>query len=211
MEIEILYEDKNIAVVNKPKGLIVHATVDKKRENLFDLLKNRYQTYLGLIHRLDKDTSGAMIFSLNEKINSILDQGMKEHSFEKKYWAIVKGKLEIDEKVEIFLKKIQNKKKQDIMIKVEKGGVKAITFLKTLKSNSDYSLIECTLHTGRMHQIRATLLSLGHPILGDNLYGEIKGDRLFLHSRFLKISLDGTDIEVTAPIDETFQKVIDQL
>jgi 23S rRNA pseudouridine1911/1915/1917 synthase len=215
MNIEILYEDHHFLIVNKPAGLVVHATLDKKRENLYDLLKKNY-SYLGLIHRLDKETSGAILFSKNAEINPFIQKEFETHRLEKKYWAIVHGNWIIDQRLEMFLKKIKNNKKQDIMIKVDKGGVKSISQIKTLSSNEKYSLLEFTLLTGRMHQIRAQAKSVGHPIIGDLIYGDleldklIKPQRMLLHSYSLNFLLEDKKIQAIATIDHEFKNWIEQ-
>jgi RluA family pseudouridine synthase len=215
MNIEIVYEDHHFLIVNKPAGMVVHATLDKKRENLYDLLKMKYP-YLGLIHRLDKDTSGVILFSKNTEINSYIQKEFETHRLEKKYWAIVHGNWIIDQKLEMFLKKVKNNKKQDIMIKVDKGGDKSISQVKTISSNEKYSLLEFTLLTGRMHQIRAQAKSMGHPILGDQLYGDldldklIKTHRMLLHSYSLNFSSEDKKIHAIAAIDNEFKNWIEK-
>jgi RluA family pseudouridine synthase len=215
MHIEILFEDENFLIVNKPTGLVVHATLDKSRDNLFDLVKSDRE-YLGLLHRLDKDTSGCILFTKNEEINSFVQEGFETHSFEKKYWAIVHGEWKIDAKVEMFLRKIKNEKKQDIMTRVNKGGQKSISKVKTIFSNTQYSLMEFTLLTGRMHQIRAQAKHSGHPIVGDLLYGnkmldnKITTPRMFLHSHCLTFVHGEKTIEAIAPVGTQFENWIEK-
>lgn len=215
--IEILFEDKNFLGVCKPDGLVVHATVDKQRANLYDLLKANYSSeYLGLHHRLDVQTSGAMLFTKNEEVNPFVQEGFKTHSIIKKYWAIVHGRVDVDLRYEDFLKakKIKNK---EVMEKVLKGGVKAISLVKTIKASESLSLLEFTLLTGRMHQIRVQSKIRNHPILGDALYGDesldkkLKPARMFLHSRSLEFTYQDQTIRIEAPVDSHFQKLIDQL
>ncbi len=207
MEIDVLFEDKNFLIVNKPAGLVVHSTLDKKRENLYDLLKCRYPK-LFMHHRLDKETSGAIIFSKDESVNHFLENGFKTHSIEKSYHVVVNGGWEYDGELSCFLKKRQNKNGHDVMEVVTKGGVKAISHVKTIKYNSKYSLMNFKLQTGRMHQIRIQCQNMGHPIVGDLVYGTDSAERMYLHSSSLSFSYEDKVISVHAPLDEKFQSFL---
>lgn len=216
--IPILYEDENFLIANKPPGLVVHATLDKKRENLYDVLKSQTQNEnLQILNRIDKDTSGIVLFSKRTSGNQEIQNLIETHQFVKKYYAIVLGDWCIDSKFECFLKKVKDKNKKEIMIDVSKGGVKSISLIKTLKSNAQYSLMEFTLITGRMHQIRVHAKMNLHPIAGDALYGDIefnkkqKYQRMYLHSHFLAFEYEGKKIEVEAPLDGEWVKFSEQI
>ncbi len=206
ISIEVLFEDSNFLIVNKPAGLIVHATVDKSRENLFDILRETHPE-LSILHRLDKDTSGAMLFSKNPDINKDIQAIFDERSIQKTYQALVHGEWESDKGVmEDFLKKEKVKNKEK-MVKVLKGGQKAITYFEKISSKDNISLMRFTLETGRMHQIRVQSALRGHPLVGDVFYGkEDKAERLFLHSYHLEFQFLGKTISVTAELPEEFKR-----
>lgn len=204
--ITVLFEDSNFLIVNKPAGLIVHATVDKSRENLFDILKETYPE-LSILHRLDKDTSGAMLFSKNPEINKDIQAIFDERSIQKTYLALVHGEWKEEKGVmEDFLKKekIKNKEK---MVKVLKGGQKAITYFEKITFKNNVTQMRFTLETGRMHQIRVQSALRQHPLLGDNFYGKPdSAERLFLHSHYLEFDYQGKKISVTAEVPEEFKR-----
>ncbi len=204
--IEVLYEDSDFLIVNKPSGLIVHATVDKSRENLYDLLKKDHPE-LAILHRLDKDTSGAMLFSKNPEINKDIQTIFDERTIEKTYIALVHGEWEGEKgTMEDFLKKEKVKNKEK-MVKVLKGGQKAITYFEKKDYKNGVSLMSFTLETGRMHQIRVQSALRNHPLLGDTFYGKAdKAERLFLHSHHLEFQFQGRLISVTAPLPALFKQ-----
>lgn len=206
MIIETLFEDENFLIVNKPSGLVVHATVDKARENLYDILKKSHPD-LAILHRLDKDTSGAMLFSKNPEINKDAQALFDERIIQKTYIALVHGEWEGEKGVmEDFLKKekIKNKEK---MVKVLKGGQKAITYFEKKSYKNGVSLMSFTLETGRMHQIRVQSALRNHPLLGDTFYGKPdKALRLFLHSHHLSFEFQGKKISVVAELPKEFKQ-----
>lgn len=207
MPIKIHYEDEFFLIVNKPEGLVVHATLDKKRENLYDILRDeRPNQYLGLHHRLDKETSGLMLFTKNQRVNHFVQDGFLHHSILKKYFAIVHGSWILENEVlEDFLKKEMIARKEK-MIRVFKGGQKAITFALTLKHNHQYSLMDFTLKTGRMHQLRVQSSLRNHPLVGDRTYGDLtdSGSRLMLHSYALSFEFEGKKIEIIDDLPQAF-------
>lgn len=215
-----LYEDDNFLIVNKSPGDIVHATLDKSRDNLYDRLKQsgKYD-YLGLHHRLDKDTSGAILFTKNEAVNGFVQNAFENHTILKKYWAITHGEwISLpNEVITDYLKKEKDKNKIELMIKVTKGGQKAISLVNTLKKSKTHSLIEFTLKTGRMHQIRVQSALRNHPIIGDTFYGKSELDkkfnpqRLFLHSHEIAFEYLGKKISAIAPIDNKFLDLIEKI
>lgn len=204
--IQVLYEDSDFLIVNKPSGLIVHATVDKSRENLYDILKKDHPE-LAILHRLDKDTSGAMLFSKNPEINKDIQAIFDERTIEKTYIALVHGEWEGEKgMMEDFLKKEKVKNKEK-MVKVLKGGQKAITYFEKREYKNGVSLMSFTLETGRMHQIRVQSALRNHPLMGDAFYGKPdKAERLFLHSHHLEFQFQGRLISVTAPLPEEFKR-----
>ena len=204
------YEDDQFLIVEKPAGLIVHATLDKTRPNLYDNLKSKYSE-LYLIHRLDKDTSGLILFSKKSEINQELQALLESREISKKYLCVVHGRWnESVGQLQDFLKKEKkkiNSKWQEVMVKVDKGGQKAILDFKTQMTNNKYSLMEMTLVTGRMHQIRAQSMIQGHSIVGDVIYGfNDFAPRLMLHSHQLDFHFQGKRILVESPIPEIFKQ-----
>ena len=213
MQEMILFHDENLLIVNKPAGLVTHATLDKKRDNLVDLLKRELNlSYLGLIHRLDKDTSGAILFTLKEEANIPVQKMLENREIKKTYQALVSGHLEWsghEQKWEDFLKK-ERRQGIELMSKVTKGGVKAISLLKDVKHFNHTSLLELELVTGRMHQLRIQTSVRGHAIVGDTLYGDRSRQevRMFLHSSkmILKHPVTNSPLTIIAPLPPEFEQ-----
>lgn len=203
---DIIFEDDDFIAVNKKRGWPVHKTLDPKRANLFDaltaFLKNREngrEVYLVLPHRLDVFTSGVVIFGKSERANPVLAKMFKDRTAKKEYCAVCFGApKEESARLESFLKK-ERVKRIEKMIPVSKGGQKAITEYRLVDRQSELSLVEFNLITGRMHQIRAHAAEYGFPIVGDDLYGnaadnekrDLKGQllhafRLSFHNPFSK-------------------------
>jgi 23S rRNA pseudouridine1911/1915/1917 synthase len=191
IDLPIIYEDNDVLVINKPTGIISHA-----RGKFFDEPSVasfiRQKTTLGgdragIVHRLDRATSGVMICAKNQTALSWLQKQFSERKVKKKYLALVKGELPTDEgKIDMPIARNPNRP-QTFM--VSEDGKEAVTFYKVIKTNLNYSLVELTPQTGRTHQLRVHLSRLGHPIIGDELYGGIKAKRLMLHAKSLLISL----------------------
>lgn len=177
---KILYEDNHIIVAYKPKGILSQADgsdVPDMLQILKDYIKEKYQkpgaVYLGLLHRLDRNTSGVMVFARTSKSASRLSEDIRNHRFEKKYLAVVEGSIEGTGLIELhhYLKKDEQKKKSF----ESKTGQEAILTYRVLgsKKMGDQSLsyVDITLKTGRFHQIRCQFSLIGHPLLGDKKYG----------------------------------------
>ena len=219
MSFSIIYQDSNYVVLNKAPGIAVHATVDKSRENLLDLLKEHFGPQIFLHHRLDKDTSGAIAFTLNKNASSAFHQQMLDQKIEKIYRALLKSTLIPNNGIlEDFLKK-ERIQKIEKMVTVSSGGLKAITHYQTLERVKKYSEAELSLVTGRMHQIRVQTSSRGCPVLGDSLYGDqntnrnTQAPRLMLHAYQLKFfdPLTNVWIEALAPLPEDYLNLKNQL
>jgi len=208
LKLNIVYEDKNILVINKPAGLIVHPkNKNDKEETLTDLLLKYYSPIKnvgdsplrpGIVHRLDKNTSGLMVVAKNQKIFEYIKNQFKNRILEKKYFALVKGTVK-NKKGIIATKLGKYRGKQTIRIKNQESRIKnfkeAVTEYKVIKRYKDYTLLEVSPKTGRTHQIRVHLASIGHPIICDKLYGGRKTvcpnnlNRHFLHAFSLKFNL----------------------
>lgn len=194
IEKRILYEDNHLFVINKNSGELVQG--DKTGdvpliENIKQFIKVRDKkpgnVYLGLIHRLDRPTSGVLIFAKTSKALSRMNEMFKTRDVEKLYWAIVEGKVERKfERLEHYLRKNQKKNLVTVFTQPTKDAKKAILEYKVLGELDNYTLLEVDLYTGRSHQIRSQLSFIGHPIKGDLKYGSKRSNRdgsISLHAR----------------------------
>ena len=189
---DILYEDDYIIVVNKPSGLLTIATEKEKEKTLYHIVreyivnkdKNRR---VFIVHRLDKDTSGIVIFAKDEKTKNMLQENWNDIVKLREYVAIVHGKM--DKESATINQKLKETKTNLVYVSHNNEGKEAITNYKLVKENDNYSMLNITIETGRKNQIRVALSSINHPIVGDKKYG-LKGDkeeRLYLHANRLKI------------------------
>lgn len=179
---KIIYEDDNVLVVDKPAGLLSEAKGEYCPE--------RTLADFGLIaHRLDRDTSGVMILAKDEETQKYLKKQFQARTVHKTYNAVVEGRPKLDT-ARIDLPLLRDKKRPTTF-RVDPNGKEAETFYKVLQSNDKYSLVELKPTTGRTHQLRVHMQYLGHPILGDPVYGNNNADRLYLHARELEITLPG--------------------
>lgn len=194
IEKRILYEDNHLFVINKNSGELVQG--DKTGdvpliENIKQFIKVRDKkpgnVYLGLIHRLDRPTSGVLIFAKTSKALSRMNEMFKTRDVEKLYWAIVEGKVERKfERLEHYLRKNQKKNLVTVFTQPTKDAKKAILEYKVLGELDNYTLLEIDLYTGRSHQIRSQLSFIGNPIKGDLKYGSKRSNRdgsISLHAR----------------------------
>ncbi len=218
LPLRILYEDDAVVCFDKPAGLPTQPTLDDARANLYQLAKNQMaelgKKYLGLHHRLDRDTSGVILFTVDKKHNQYFSTLFKEHQFSKLYVAIVHGKLKNQKgRLESYLAPVAKKGKRAKFGSVRSGGKKAITDYHVLASNENYSLVEVSIQTGRTHQIRVHFSEMGHPILGDTLYGSPsqnydKCKRHMLHAHALTFEHPVTHgiVRVESPVPTEFRK-----
>lgn len=226
MEIKIIYEDRNILVIDKPAGLLVHPVKDSNEPTLVDWLVKRYPDIKkvgesperpGIVHRLDKNTSGLLIVAKNNEAHVYLKEQFKKRLVKKKYLALVIGKPK--DKSGIIVKSISRswkKKKQTVV--PGKTFKEAITRYKVLKEFKNYSLLEVMPETGRTHQIRVHLASIGYPIAGDEKYKfkrqpKIKGlKRQFLHANYLKLSLPNGEVkEFRSELPDDLNRILNEL
>ena len=185
--IEIIYEDNNFIAINKPNGLL-SVESDKDNNSCYSFISK----YLAMknerpyiIHRIDKETSGVLVFAKNEKAHSILRLHWNDYVKYREYHAVVEGSLKGSDTIVNYL----TENKNNIVYSTNKeNGSKAITCYKSLKSNKDYSLLDVEIKTGRKNQIRVTMMDLGHPIVGDDKYKSNKNPlkRLGLHATKLE-------------------------
>ena len=189
MPLDIVYESENVIVVNKPSGLVVHPGSGNKEHTLVNGLL--YHTNLsegeenrpGIVHRIDKDTSGLMLVAKNNEAHQVLADDFKNKRVERKYIALVKGILQ-NNNIVIDAPIGRDEKNRKKMCVTDKNSKHAVTRVKVLKRYDKYTLIECVLETGRTHQIRVHMAYIGYPLFNDPVYGkeEIKGFGQFLHS-----------------------------
>lgn len=177
--LEIVYDDDDLAVINKPQGLVVHPAPGNYEHTLVNALLNKFKNLSdinpqrpGIVHRLDKDTSGLLLIAKNNTSHLELSKQFAEHSIKRKYVALVKGKMEYNENI-IELPIGRNPlKRENMSVSFGKNTKYAKTYYRTLKRTDNFSLLELEPFTGRTHQLRVHLSYLGHPILGDTKYGK---------------------------------------
>lgn len=224
--LDIIYEDEYLVVVNKPADMIVHPAGKIRSGTLVNALLFHCRDSLsgiggvirpGIVHRLDKNTSGLMMVAKNDFAHLDLSKQIKEHQITKKYLTLVHGSLKDDSGIinAPIGRSLKNRKK--MAVTVEGKSREAITRFKVLKRFPNYTLVEATLYTGRTHQIRVHLAFIGHPIVGDQLYGRkrrgLSINRQALHSYVLGFvhPLSKKYMEFSAPLPRDMQKLIDCL
>ena len=222
--LEIIYEDERCVVVNKPQGLVVHPGAGNMQGTLANALcyvkmqrgtEAGAGTRPGIVHRLDKDTSGVIIAAWDEEAQAFLCEQFKSRKVKKTYAAIVCGvPKEKNGRIETFIARDPKDRKR---FTVSERGKIALTFYKVVKSWQNYSLLLLRPRTGRTHQLRVHLRHIGHSILGDPLYGgsdkNFPDATLMLHSRDLAITLIGEKEEsvFSSPIPDRFHNVMEKL
>lgn len=197
---KVIYENKDVLVLDKPAGLLSEAKGEYCPE--------RTLADFGLIaHRLDRDTSGVVILAKNEATQKFLKKQFQDRKVHKTYLAVVEGQLKLPE-ARIDLPLLRDKKRPTTF-RVDPNGKEAETFYKVLKTNGERSLVELKPTTGRTHQLRVHMSYLGHPIVGDIVYGDGEGDRLYLHAKELEITLPGGKRTVfEAKVPKGFKDVV---
>ncbi len=223
--LDILYEDDDVILINKPKDMVVHPAAGHYTGTLVNGLMYHCREGLsgingvlrpGIVHRIDKDTTGVLVVCKNDSAHNGLAEQLAEHSITRKYRAIVCGNLKEDEgTVDAPLgRHPQDRKKMAI---VRSGGKRAVTHYRVLERFGKYTYIECQLETGRTHQIRVHMASLGHPLLGDEVYGRGKSpfklEGQTLHAMVLGFihPTTGEYMEFQAPLPEYFESLLEKL
>ena len=224
--IKVLYEDNDILVVNKPKGMVVHPANGNPDGTLVNAVMAICKDSLsgiggkirpGIVHRLDKNTSGAIIIAKNDVAHIKLTDMLKNHEIEKTYIALVRGIIkENDATINIpIARSISDRKK----MAVARNGKEAITHFKVLKRSyeNDCTLLEVKIETGRTHQIRVHLSYIGHPVIGDDVYSNgknkwgIKGQCLHAKNLKFKHPITGKQMDIQAELPDYFKKIIAEL
>lgn len=222
--LEIIYEDNDIIVVNKPKGLVVHPANGNPDGTLVNAIMALCKNSLsgiggeirpGIVHRLDKDTSGLLIVAKNDLAHINLSNQIKERQVKKIYIALVRGIIKEDYatiNMPIGRSTVDRKK-----MAVRKDGKEAITHFKVLKRYKNYTLLEIKIDTGRTHQIRVHMAEIGHPVVGDMVYSngknefDVKGQMLHAKSLDFKHPITGKELHLEAEIPEYFKEVLKKL
>ena len=220
--LDILYEDKDVIVVNKPKGMVVHPAAGHYSGTLVNALMFHCGKELsgingcmrpGIVHRIDMDTTGSVIACKNDMAHNCIAEQLKEHSLTRRYVAICHGVLREDEgTIDRPIGRHPTERKK--MAVNERNGKRAVTHYKVLQRFRDYTFIECRLETGRTHQIRVHMASIGHPLLGDEVYSNRKSPYKLqgqtLHAKILgfRHSSTGEYIETEAPLPEYFEHLL---
>ena len=219
--LNIVWEDENMLVVNKPSGMLTHPAGLELSGTLVNALMFKYGENLsdingefrrGIVHRLDRNTSGLLMIAKNNETHNYLAEKIKNKEIEKKYLAIVRGVINEDEIT--INKPLGRNPNQPHKMAVVEGGKESLSIVKVLKRFKDASLIEVTLITGRTHQIRVHLSSIGHPVYNDTLYGfgkmKIKTEEQVLESYKLTFprAFSGEKVSLEIPMDEKLTKVL---
>ena len=226
MPLDILYEDGDVCIVNKPKGMVVHPAAGHYRDTLVNGIMYHCQDSLsgingslrpGIVHRIDKDTTGALIICKNDKAHSCIAEQLKEHSITRRYRAIIIGNLSEDEgTVDAPIGRHPTQRKK--MAVNRNNGKRAVTHYRVLARFRGYTYIECRLETGRTHQIRVHMASIGHPLLGDTVYGPAKQAYPLLEGQTLHAMVigfvhpaTGAYMEFEAPLPAYFAELLQKL
>ena len=220
--LDILYEDDSILMVNKPKGMVVHPSAGHYTGTLVNAVLWHCQGQLsgingvsrpGIVHRIDKDTTGVLVVCKNDAAHNAVAAQLKEHSITRKYRAIVHGVIKEDEgTVDAPIGRHPTERKK--MASGVKNGKRAVTHYRVLERFQGYTYVECQLETGRTHQIRVHMASIHHPLLGDTVYGPAKDTHHLegqtLHAMVLGLihPVTGEYLEVEAPLPEYFENLL---
>lgn len=221
IDLDIVYEDDDLLIVNKPQGMVVHPSAGHQQNTLVNALA--FHTPLstingefrpGIVHRIDKDTSGLLMVAKNDKAHLALAEDLKQHKANRQYLALVHGVFEEQTgKIDAPIARDPNNRQKQAIVK---DGREAITHFKVLEQFEKYALVSLQLETGRTHQIRVHMAYIGHPVAGDPVYGfkkTLPGNGQYLHASTLEITHPTTKktMSFEAPLPDYFQKQLDLL
>ena len=222
--IEIVYEDNDIIVVNKPKGMVVHPANGNPDGTLVNAIMSICKDSLsgiggeirpGIVHRLDKDTSGLLIVAKNDKAHVNMSEQIKNHEVKKTYIALVRGIIKENEAtIDMPIGRSNSDRKK---MAVTKNGKNAVTHIKVLKRYEKYSLLEVNIETGRTHQIRVHLSHIGYPIIGDYTYSNgknefgVEGQCLHAKELEFKHPITGKEMKLQAPLPKYIEEILQKL
>lgn len=221
--LDIYYEDSDVVVVNKPRGMVVHPAPGHASGTLVNALMHHCKDLSGIngelrpgiVHRIDKDTSGLLMAAKNDMAHASLAAQLKEHSVTRKYYALVHGHVSHDQgTVDAPIGRDPHDRKMYTVI--ERNSKSAVTHFQVVERFGDYTLLELKLETGRTHQIRVHMKFIGHPLVGDPLYGRSKGIKMqgqALHAAVLGFihPSSGEYKEFTAPLPEDMEQLLHSL
>jgi 23S rRNA pseudouridine1911/1915/1917 synthase len=221
--LDVLYEDSDVIVINKPQDMVVHPAPGNYSGTLVNALLNHCTDLSGIngvlrpgiVHRIDKDTSGALVVAKNDNAHNSLAAQLKDHSMTRSYLALVEGIIKSD--VGTIDEPIARHPKDRIKMAVVESGKKAVTHFKVIERFDSNTLVECNLETGRTHQIRVHMAKIGHPLVGDLIYGykkqrfNLKGQAL--HAKKLGFIHPSTNeyMEFISPLPNYFENLITKL
>lgn len=224
-EARILYRDQDLIVIDKPSGMATQPTPARYQGTLYaelqkllqDPRRKEHRPSIGMVQRLDRETSGVMVFSIHQRAHRRMTEAFRDHAIEKTYWALVAGKpgLETGQ----FISQLARRRSTNLMVSVERGGKPAETRYRVMQTLAGASLVEVQLITGRSHQIRVHFSEAGLPLLGDVAYGgpqTVDGlhvPRQMLHARELAFShpVTGRQMLFTARLPDDFSTILQHL
>jgi 23S rRNA pseudouridine1911/1915/1917 synthase len=224
IQLDIVYEDEDVIVLNKPQGMVVHPAHGNYTGTIVNALLSHCDNLSGIngvmrpgiVHRIDKDTSGIIIIAKNNEAHVSLSEQLKEHTITRRYSALVEGVVKTDEgTIETMIGRNPRNRKE--MAIVSKNGKRAVTHYTVLERFESYTLIEARLETGRTHQIRVHMAHIGHPIVGDPVYGfkkqKFHTEGQLLHARVLGFihPRTGEYKEFEAPLPEYFTSILSKI
>ncbi|KPU43991.1 ribosomal large subunit pseudouridine synthase D [Oxobacter pfennigii] len=223
IDLDILYEDDDLIVINKPQGMVVHPAPGNYSGTLVNALLKKCTNLSGIngvlrpgiVHRIDKDTSGVLLAAKNDLAHKSLAAQIKDHTVNRRYIAMVEGVIKNDSGIieGSIGRHARDRKKMDVI----KGGKPAITHFKVLDRYNGYTLIEAKLETGRTHQIRVHMSHIGYPVVGDPVYGyknqkfNLKGQALHAYILGFNHPRSGVYMEFAAPLPEYFNELIEKI
>lgn len=222
--VDIIYEDKDIIVVNKPKGMVVHPANGNPDGTLVNALLHICKDSLsgiggeirpGIVHRIDKDTSGLLIIAKNDKAHISLSEQIQNREITKKYVALVRGVIKENEATIDMPIGRSNKDRKKMAVRKE--GKKAITHFKVIERYKEFTYLDIKIDTGRTHQIRVHLAEIGYPIVGDAVYSNgknsfgVEGQMLHAKELTFKHPTTGETMHFEAPLPEYFEKILEKL
>lgn len=222
LDLEIVYEDEDVVIVNKPQGMVVHPSAGHPNGTLVNGLLYQIKNLStindvvrpGIVHRIDKDTSGLLMVAKNDRAHEALAKQLKDKTSLRKYVALVHGEIPHEKgRIEAPIGRSKVNRKMQAVIE---DGKPAVTHFEVLKRFEGFTLIELQLETGRTHQIRVHMQYIGYPVAGDPLYGPkktLKGNGQFLHAKLLGFEhpTTGEMMVFEAPLPEIFKKTLKQL
>lgn len=223
--LDIVYEDNDVLLINKPKDMVVHPSAGHEQHTIVNAVLYHCEGHLsslngvlrpGIVHRIDKDTTGVIVICKNDRAHRSLAEQLKEHTITRKYHAIVFNNMPQDEgTIDAPIGRSPNDRKKMAINRT--NGRNAVTHYKVLQRFGKYTYIECQLETGRTHQIRVHMASIGHPLLGDQVYGPTKQPYKLqgqtLHAKVLGFvhPTTGNYVEFDTPLPEYFQELLRKL